>query len=253
MYISIFDIVICTIFLFSGLFGFLKGFLKLTISLSIFFISILITFVIFPFTQLCVKEYVSNEALMNVLSGIGAYFFSLIVCFFSKRSAYKLVEDISGGFIDRFFGLCLGILRGFVMNVLIFIIVAVFTTDSFIKSSNLKEIWDKTSPVKYPIWFKESFTTPILTNGLNISISFFSRDWLDNKLKNITLTNWYKNKNLSEEQLLDPFKKHGMDFDSKDKINSDIKHSDIPENIFTKERLEEKKNRIKKEIQEVLK
>lgn len=175
---TIFDITIFVIVTVSAMSGLHKGLVNLTINLLGFIASIILAILLFPYIKLVLIGNVENELLISILSGIIAYIFSLFVLTIITSKVSYLLKGISRGFFDRIFGLIAGALRGIIISVIIFAMLAVFVSGTYLKANNAEELLTELDEEKYPIWLVDSKTTDYLQNLLKRSVSVFPEDIL---------------------------------------------------------------------------
>ena len=195
MFLTLFDIVvgvICGIFAFLGL---KKGMLGLLLKISIFLLSIVFTLLIFSIPKLLLQKYFNDEVFINIISGVISYIISLFICGLINKKIMKFVEEISGGIIDKALGLILGLLGGVLISCIIFSLVAVFSTGSYLKAENAKQVLNNVNPKKYPKWLKNSLTAPFLSESIENTVGIFPRNWVDKSLKSIRIFNWHEPNN----------------------------------------------------------
>lgn len=143
----------------SMIFGFGSGFIKLAIGFSFFMISLFLTYNIYPIIGNFLSDYIVSETLINIISVGFAYLVSSLFCSMISRYIKKISQDVSGGFVDRIFGMVVGILRGLVISLGVFLIVILLLPGSTKESDNLYELVtiDKSKEEEYPDWVTSSF------------------------------------------------------------------------------------------------
>jgi uncharacterized membrane protein required for colicin V production len=141
-------------------FGFGSGLIKLLIGFSFFLTSLCLTYFIYPHIGETLSDYIVSESAINLISIGAAYALSAIFCTLISKLIKKMAGDVSGGFIDRFFGAVLGAFRGFIIALGIFLIVTLFISRSTKESENMYELItiDKTKEGEYPAWVTSSYT-----------------------------------------------------------------------------------------------
>lgn len=192
MFLNLFDIVIAVICGVAAFSGVRKGMIGLLSKFSIFLLSIILTLIIFSIPKLLLQKYFNDEVFINIISGVISYLISLIICGMINRKIIKFVEEISGGIMDKTLGLILGALGGILISCVIFILVAVFATGSYLKAENAKQIWNNVTEKKYPKWLKNSVTVPFLSKSIENTIGILPQSWIDKSLKSIQIVNWHK-------------------------------------------------------------
>ncbi len=160
MTFTIFDIIILIIITISSFLGGNKGLINITVGFIGFVISIIATIMLFPHTQNFLLEYVEHELAVAILAGIGTYIFCLIITTYLTTKIAMMFKD-NRGMVDRILGFFVGAFRGLVLATILFVILAVLSTGSYIKAKNLEDLL-MLSAKKYPEWLKDSSTTPYL-------------------------------------------------------------------------------------------
>ncbi|WP_375318737.1 CvpA family protein [Candidatus Tisiphia endosymbiont of Oplodontha viridula] len=159
-----FDIIILAIITASSMLGVYGGLIKLTINLLCFIFSILFAYYLSPYITEIVTRYFVNHVALVISSGIISYIISWIVCSFLTHKFLLIISVISGGVIDRTLGLAVGMLRGMIICLFLFLILTILFSGSYLQAKTLKDIIQNTTIDKYPEWLKESATTPYLDN-----------------------------------------------------------------------------------------
>jgi uncharacterized membrane protein required for colicin V production len=120
---SFFDIIILTIMSTSTLLGTIYGLIDVAISTIAFFGNIIVAFLIFPFIENILINYITNEIFLNIITGIISYLLSLIFFSIFKSICKKLTMPISGGIADKSLGFIFGLLRGMVIVTIFFLLL----------------------------------------------------------------------------------------------------------------------------------
>jgi len=203
---TIFDIIIIAVIAISAIFGLYGGLIRLSINLIGFLLSIIVAFYLYPFARDILANHLKNEVIMVILAGISAYVISLISFSFLINKVMLIVSDLSGGIIDRFLGLLAGLIRGAVIDLILFLIIAVFTSGSYLTANTMHDIFQETKMDKYPEWLKKSITTEYLDSTTRNIVLMFSEESLKSielpKKKNIndTLDIMKEKRKLDKEQ-----------------------------------------------------
>ncbi|SPR06867.1 CvpA family protein [Orientia tsutsugamushi] len=152
---NIIDIISLVIFISAITLGFYKGGLKLIIG-SIFFVSsIFLTVLLTPTLQDIIIEYTHSMLYATIISGILSYVMSLILCTVLSNQVIRLINPITDGLLDKFFGMLLGGMQGILLCVFLYSILAIISTRSYIDASNHKEVKQKIKQY-LPIWLHNS-------------------------------------------------------------------------------------------------
>jgi uncharacterized membrane protein required for colicin V production len=175
---SVFDIIIFTIIAISTIMGLYKGLLGIVINLLGFLASIIAAIFVFPYIEEGLRGHVQNSLLLSILSGTVSYICSLFVLTSITSRISNLLTFISRGFIDSTLGVFAGFGRGVIIDTIIFTLIVIFSSGSYLKAQNAQEVLSNIDNEKYPVWLKDSKTTIYLEKSLNKLISFFPEDFL---------------------------------------------------------------------------
>jgi uncharacterized membrane protein required for colicin V production len=178
MMFSVFDIIIFTIIAISTIMGLYKGLLGIVINLLGFLASIIAAIFVFPYIEEGLRGHVQNSLLLSILSGTVSYICSLFVLTSITSRISNLLTFISRGFIDSTLGVFAGFGRGVIIDTIIFTLIVIFSSGSYLKAQNAQEVLSNIDNEKYPVWLKDSKTTIYLEKSLNKLISFFPEDFL---------------------------------------------------------------------------
>lgn len=177
--LTIFDIIILTVLFASSIMGFYRGVLYITINLLGFIASILVAIFLYPYIRIIFLGYIANDLVTSIGSGIISYIFSLVVFTFLSSKIIFLFKEIRYGILDRFLGFIIGIIRGYIISLIIFGVVAVLGSGTYLKADKTEDIIYNLEKDKYPQWLKDSVTIPYLENSLKFSINYVPKDFLD--------------------------------------------------------------------------
>jgi uncharacterized membrane protein required for colicin V production len=178
MSFTIFDIIVLSILTASAMLGLYKGFIKVTIGFTAFILSLLLGYYLYPYTEDFLSKHLDNEIILMLLGGVISYILSLAICSFISSKLISFVQDIGGGIVDRFLGLVVGLIRGGVISLIIFAVVAIVTTKSYIGAHNLDQILKAASADKYPCWLTESMSSEYLDSAYKTVIEILPSDYL---------------------------------------------------------------------------
>ncbi|WP_316354143.1 CvpA family protein [Candidatus Trichorickettsia mobilis] len=179
MNLSIFDIIVLTIITTSSMLGMYRGLIKLSISFIAFMLSFLAAYFLYPFVELILVRYLDSTIVIMILSSISSYLISLLILGIVTSKLYIMVENISGGIVDRFLGLVAGFIRGGIIVVIIFIIITIFASTSYLKAETMADIIQHCDSKKYPKWLTQSLTSPYLEQTSGGLISFIPINFLE--------------------------------------------------------------------------
>ncbi|MBN8438843.1 MAG: CvpA family protein [Rickettsiales bacterium] len=180
---GIFDIIVVTIILVSCLFGLYKGMIHLLVNFIGFIASLIVAFVLYPKIKVVVASYFNNEAVVAITSGISSYMFSLVFFTFICSSIIMMVSPISQGLLDRLLGLVAGFIRGAIIALVLYAIVAVFATKSYQKAEKIGDIFTEISTDKYPDWLKDSMFTKYLDSVLKDVVKMIPDRIIEHEMK----------------------------------------------------------------------
>ncbi len=215
MTFTIFDIIILTILFVSSLMGLYRGMVCITINLLGFIASIFVAIFLYSYVRIIFSGYVANELVTSIASGVVSYIFSLIVFTFLTSKIVLLFKEVSQGVFDRFLGFAIGIVRGGLISLLIFAVIAIFTAGTYSGTEKLEDVVYNLEMEKYPEWLKTSMTARYLEKALKDSVSYIPKDLLNS----IKLPKDNKN---GEEDMIDVIKrKKGSDVKSSIEIPMD--------------------------------
>ena len=179
MMFTVFDIIILTILFASSIMGLYRGMIYITINLLGFIASIFAAIFLYSYVRIIFSGYIANALVTSIGSGVVSYIFSLIVFTFLSSKIIFLFKEVSQGIFDRFLGFVLGVVRGGLISLLLFSVVAVFTAGTYSGVEKAEDVIYNLEKDKYPEWLKDSVTTPHLETTLKNSIRYIPKDLLD--------------------------------------------------------------------------
>jgi len=162
MIFSFFDIFILAIFSISSLLGLYRGMIHITVNLLGFIASIIAAIFLYYYVRVFLSEYIANDLVTTIASVLASYIISLIVCTILTSKIILLFGSTSKGGADRILGLAIGIIRGALISVILFAIIAIFTAGTYSDVEETEDVINELSMDKYPAWLKDSVTTPYL-------------------------------------------------------------------------------------------
>lgn len=154
--LTFFDIIAASIILASSLLGLYRGFVHIAVNFVGFVASVFVAILFYPYVKIIFNGQIENELGILILSGAIAYILSLVIFTFLASKLLLLLSECRGGIFDRILGLFLGFIRGVVFVIIIFIVIAIFSTGVYLKESNLYEAISNLNKKEYPSWLKES-------------------------------------------------------------------------------------------------
>ena len=140
MTFTIFDIIILTIFSASSLMGLYRGMVCITINLLGFVASLFVAIFLYSYVRIIFSGYVENDLVTSIASGVVSYIFSLIVFTFLTSKIVLLFKDLSQGIFDRLLGFAIGAIRGGLISVLLFAIIAIFMVGTYTEAEKQKTL-----------------------------------------------------------------------------------------------------------------
>ena len=163
--ISVFDLVVVLITIYSMAQCAARGFAISLLSFSKWLIALIITIVLVPKLNPWIEDYVESKFVADIGLGIFIYIVALFVIINISKAISSAVTWSGLGTVDKTFGLIFGIFRGYVICVCIFALLNWFYPHE-----------------KWPIETRETYSFPLIFNGSKLLIKEFpnSEDYLDN-------------------------------------------------------------------------
>lgn len=186
MSLTFFDIIVITTILIFSLFGLYKGAIKTAISFVTFILSIISAYLVYPDLANILKAYINNEIASYIVSIILSYILSTLLFGFVCNILTNLVKPFSGGIVDSISGFFAGVLIGYTSCLILFIFIAVITTESYINVKNKEEFKEKMELSLYPEWLKESVSTPFLYPVTQELFSFIPKAMFSMQIFNLS-------------------------------------------------------------------
>ena len=121
--ITLFDLAVAIIMIYSIIQCFIKGFSLSFISSLKWIFSLIITIILVPKLQPWVGEYIESPFINNIGLGIFIFIVSLFFLVIVGKSLGKTVTWTGLGSVDKIFGLLFGVFKGYVVSVCIFSIL----------------------------------------------------------------------------------------------------------------------------------
>ena len=118
--ISMFDIVVFIIILYSVIQCAAKGFMRSLLSFSKWILALLITIYLVPKLNPWVQDYIESKFIADIGLGIFIYIISLFVIINIGKAINKAVTYTGLGSVDKSFGLIFGIFKGYIICVCFF-------------------------------------------------------------------------------------------------------------------------------------
>ena len=171
--ISVFDLIVVIITIYSMAQCAAKGFTISLLSFSKWLIALVITIVLVPKLNPWVEDYVESEFVTDIGLGIFIFLVALFVIINISKAISSTVTWSGLGAVDKTFGLIFGIFKSYVICVCIFALLNWFYPHE-----------------KWPISTKDAYSFSIVFSGSKFLIKEFpnSGDYLDdtkNKIEDI--------------------------------------------------------------------
>ena len=168
--ISVFDLVVVLITIYSMAQCAAKGFTISLLSFSKWLVALIITLVLVPKLTPWVKDYIESKFVADIGLGIFVFIVALFIVMNIGKAISRTVTWSGLGTVDKIFGLIFGIFKGYV------ICVCVFSLSNWFYPHE-----------KWPIATDNTYFFPIVFSGSNFLIKEFpnSEDYLDDTKKKI--------------------------------------------------------------------
>ncbi len=154
--ISNFDLIYIIITILSLIKCSRKGFVLSLLAASKWLLAYVVTLVMFPKAKPYVRDFISNEYVLDVSLGISIFVIVIFILLMINKGLSRAVKYSGLGKLDTLFGFFFGFLRGYIIAVCIFSTV------------NIVYNYDN-----WPISLNESFTFPYVQKGSNYLIKEF--------------------------------------------------------------------------------
>ena len=118
--ISVFDLIVFLITVYSIAQCAAKGFMRSLLSFSKWLLALVITIILVPKLNPWVQDYIESKFITDIGLGIFIYIVSLFVIINIGKAISRAVTWTGLGSVDKTFGLVFGIFRGYVICVCIF-------------------------------------------------------------------------------------------------------------------------------------
>ena len=171
--ISVFDLAVVLIIIYSMARCATKGFTISLLSFSKWLIALVITIILVPKLNPWIEDYIQSKFVADIGLGIFIYIVVLFVIINISKAISSVVTWSGLGAVDKTFGLIFGIFKGYVICVCIFSLLNWFYPHE-----------------KWPIETKEAYSFSIVFSGSKFLIKEFpnNEDYLDdtkNKIEDI--------------------------------------------------------------------
>ena len=168
--ISVFDLVVILITIYSMAQCAAKGFTLSLLSFSKWLIALIITIVLVPKLNPWVQDYIESKFIADIGLGIFIYIVVLFVIINIGKAISNAVTWTGLGTVDKAFGLIFGVFKGYTICICIFALLNWFYPHE-----------------KWPIETNNAYSFSIVFSGSKFLIEGFpnSEDYLDNTKKKI--------------------------------------------------------------------
>lgn len=167
-----FDIAAITVLIVSGVFALRRGLVGEVMALGTWIIATVFTFSFFPLVRPFMADRIQNEMLADAATGLGLFCLAIIVLVPVCDFLNDTVKGPTFSSIDRSLGFIFGLLRGFIIMCLVFMIMVY--------------IWpEDKEDEEQPIWLAESRTKPALAYGVDLLRSLVPEDANEQITKNL--------------------------------------------------------------------
>jgi len=168
--ISVFDLVVILITIYTMAQCAAKGFTISLLSFSKWLIALIITIVLVPKLNPWVQEYIESKFIADIGLGIFIYIVVLFIIINIGKAISNAVTWSGLGTVDKAFGLIFGIFKGYVICICIFALLNWFYPHE-----------------EWPIETNNTYSFPIVFSGSKFLVKEFpnSEDYLDNTKKKI--------------------------------------------------------------------
>lgn len=170
-----FDITILFVIFISSLIALLRGFIKTFFSFVTWAGSATITAFSYKPAREFLSGHLDNEKLAIALSSIGIFLVVLIILAIINGYFVSSLKNQTGGFIDRFLGLTVGVARGVILTSLAFFSISL--------TSQMLGIGDTEKPG--PKWFSEASTYEPLKESTNSILAFLPENISESLAKRV--------------------------------------------------------------------
>jgi len=162
--ISVFDLIVLLIILYSIAQCAAKGFMMSLLSFSKWLLALVITIILVPKLNPWVQNYIESKFIADIGLGIFIYIVSLFVIINIGKAIGRAVTYSGLGSVDKIFGLVFGIFKGYVICVCIFSLLNWFYPHK-----------------NWPIETEDTYSFKIIYKGSELLIGEFpnSRDYYE--------------------------------------------------------------------------
>jgi len=154
--ISVFDLVVVIIIIYSMARCTAKGFIISLLSFSKWLISLVITIILVPKFNSWVQDYIESKFVADIGLGIFIFIISLFIIINISKAIGSAITWSGLGAVDKTFGLIFGVFKGYVICVCIFTLLNWFYPYQ-----------------KWPVETESTYSFQIIYNGSNFLVKEF--------------------------------------------------------------------------------
>ena len=167
-YLTLFDVIYAAITLLTVIQCSKKGFTLSLLSTSKWILAIVITIIIVPKLKPWANNYIESDYAVDIGLGIIVFLLAIFIILLVSKGISKVVKYSGLGGLDSFFGFLFGVLKGYIVTVILFSLV------------NWLYPYEK-----WPMKVEESFTFSYVNNGSNFLIKILPNEenYIDAKEK----------------------------------------------------------------------
>ena len=162
--ISVFDLIVTLIIIYSMIQCAAKGFMLSLLSFSKWVLALIITIILVPKFNPIVEDYIDSQFVTDIGLGIFIYIVSLFIIINLGKILGNVVTYTGLGSVDKSFGLLFGVFKGYVICVCLFSLLNWFYPHT-----------------KWPIETQDTYSFKIIYKGSEFLVDEFpaSKDYYD--------------------------------------------------------------------------
>ena len=165
------DIVYVVINISTIIAGLYLGFIKTLINFCFFCFSFLCAYYIYLPIYEIVTEYISDGLFANIVTIFSCYIIAAIFCSFIAYWVKKIVDGISGGFLDRAFGALIGFGRGILLSVVVSCLIEIAVAKTYKNSADFSDLFDYINKSDKPKWLVNSNINQLMDSLVGYFVS----------------------------------------------------------------------------------
>lgn len=167
---NIFDIFVVLVLLASGVFAFRRGLVSEILSLGTWVLASVFAWSFFDVTRPLLHEQIQNDMLADAATGLGLFCLAIIILIPLGDYLLSYVKGPTLSSIDRSLGFVFGIVRGFLIMCLLFLVV------TYIWPEPKENENEETKKTEQPKWLAQAKTKPALHYGMEMIKSLVPED-----------------------------------------------------------------------------